>query len=95
MNPRSVDALTSVIKPNQPGNGAGRTFFKALLVMSTLLSGGLIQSADAHLWITAMGTVTTGSKTGDLFSLPTATTRLVGDSYTPDGQLQRSESKLL
>src|SRR5450631_2557718 len=83
MNLPSVDALASATKPNQPGDGAGRTFFKALLLVSVLLSGGLLaQPADASLLITTTGTITSGSETGGLFGLPSGTTSLVGDSYT-------------
>jgi hypothetical protein len=83
MNPLSVDALASATKPNQPGDGAGRTFFKALLLVSTLLTGGLaVQPAAASLLITTTGTITSGSETGGLFGLPNAMTSLVGDSYT-------------
>jgi hypothetical protein len=82
MNPLSVDALASATKPNQPGDGAGRTFFKTLLLVSTLLIGGLpAQPADANLLITTTGTITSGSETGGLFGLPTGTTSLQG-SYT-------------
>ena len=82
MNPRSVDALASATKPNQTGDGAGRTFFKALLLASTLLSGGLaVGPADAFLLITTTGTITSGSETGGLFGLASSTS-LVGDSYT-------------
>src|ERR1017187_7782881 len=82
MNPRSVDALASATKPNQTGDGAGRTFFKALLLASTLLSGGLaVGPADAFLLITTTGTITSGSETGGLFGLARSTS-LVGDSYT-------------
>jgi hypothetical protein len=83
MNPRSVDAFASATKPNQLGDGAGRTFFKALLLASTLLSGGLAAGpADAFLMITTTGTITSGSETGGLFGLSTGPTSLAGDSYT-------------
>lgn len=83
MNPLSVGALASATKPNQPGDGAGRTFFKALLLVSVLLSGGLaVQPADARLIITTTGTITSGSETGALFGLPSGMTSLVGESYT-------------
>jgi len=83
MNPRSADALASATKPNQPRDGAARAFFKALLLVSTLLSGGLaVLPADAGLLITTTGTITSGSETGGLFGLPSITTSLVGDSFT-------------
>ena len=83
MNPLSVDSLASATKPKQPGDGAGRTFFKALLLASTLLSGGLaVQPADARLLITTTGTIASGSETGGLFGLPSSPTSLAGDSYT-------------
>ncbi len=83
MRPLSVDALVSATKPAQPGERAGRTFFKALLLVGTLLSGGLATPpADANLVITTTGTITSGSETGGLFGLPSGTTSLVGDSYT-------------
>jgi len=83
MNPLSVDALASATKPNQTGGRAGRTFFKALLLVSTLLSGGLAAGpADANLLIVTTGTITSGSETGGLFGLASSTTSLAGDSYT-------------
>lgn len=83
MNSLSVDALTSATKRNQLGDAAGRTLFKALLVVSMLLIGGLpAQPADARLIITTTGTINSGSETGGLFGLPSAPTDLAGDSYT-------------
>jgi hypothetical protein len=83
MNPLSVNALAPATKPNQPGDGAGRTFFKALLLVTALLSGGLlVQPADAELLVTTTGTIASGSETGGLFGLPTSTTDLTGDPYT-------------
>src|SRR5271155_1337092 len=83
MKPLSVGALASATKPNQPGDGADRTFFKALLLVGTLLGGGLaVQVADANLLVTTTGTITSGSETGGLFGLPSTTTSLVGESYT-------------
>ena len=83
MKPLSVGALASATKPNQPGDGAGRTFVKPLLLAGMLLSGGLAaQPADANLLITTTGTITAGSETGGVFGLPSATTSLVGESYT-------------
>jgi hypothetical protein len=83
MKPLSVDALALATKASQPGNGAGWTFFKALLLVSTLLSGGLAAGpADAFLVVTTSGTISSGSESGGLFGLPTGTTSLDGDSYT-------------
>jgi len=82
MNPLTVDALASATEPNQPGDGAARTFFKLLLLVSTLLSGALAAGPAESLVITTTGTITSGSETGGLFGLPTATTSLVGASYT-------------
>lgn len=83
MNLLSVYALASAARPRQPGDGAGRTFFKALLLASALLGGGLAAGpADASLTITTTGTITSGSETGGLFGLPVSMTSLVGDSYT-------------
>jgi hypothetical protein len=55
-----------------------------LLLVSTLLSGGLMAlPADAaNVQITTTGMITSGSETGGLFGLPATTTSLVGDSYT-------------
>jgi len=79
MNSLSVDPLASVTKP---GDGARWTFFRTLLLASTLLSGGFAaQPADASLLITTTGTITSGSETGGLFGLPVAMTSLNGDSY--------------
>jgi len=63
--------------------GGGRATFRALLVLSTMLSGGLMAlPADAGvLQITTTVTITSGSETGGLFGLPAATTSLAGDSY--------------
>ena len=73
MNSLSVDPLAPVTKPSQPGDGVGRTFFKVLLLASTLMSGGLAaQPADARLLITTTGTIAAGSETGGLFGLPVA-----------------------
>jgi hypothetical protein len=83
MTPLSVHVLASTAKGTQPHDGAGRTFFKALLLVCALVSGGLaVQPADASLLITTSGTISAGSETGGLFGLPVATTSLVGDSYT-------------
>jgi hypothetical protein len=83
MKALSVGALASATKPNRSGDGAGRTFIKALLLLSALLSGGLaVQAAEARLLVTTTGTILTGSETGGLFGLPTGTTSLDGDSYT-------------
>jgi hypothetical protein len=82
MNLLSVDAPASATEPTQPGDGAGRTFFKAVLLLSTVLSTGLVaQPADARLLITTTGTIASGSETGGLFGLPSSPTSLVGDSY--------------
>jgi hypothetical protein len=62
--------------------------FKALLLASTLLTGGLMAGpANAApstypAVVTTTGTITSGSETGGLFGLPVGTTSLVGDSYT-------------
>jgi hypothetical protein len=82
MNPLSVDAFASATIPNQPGDDAGRTFFKALLLVSMLLTGLSALPADAGLLIATTGIITAGSETGGLFGLPSATTDLTGDSYT-------------
>ena len=83
MNQLSVHVLASAAKRTQLHDDAGRTLFKALLLVSALVSGGLaVQPADASLLITTTGTITAGSETGGLFGLPIATTSLVGDSYT-------------
>jgi hypothetical protein len=82
MNPRSVDALASATTSIRSGEGAGRTFFKTLLLVSTLLGGGLaVAPADAALTITTTGTISSGFETGGLFGLPVATTPLTG-AYT-------------
>lgn len=83
MNLRSVDARVSATKPNQSGERAGRTSFKALLLVGMFLTGGLATpSADASLLIKTTGTIASGSETGGLFGLPSGTTDLTGDSYT-------------
>jgi hypothetical protein len=81
MSPIQIDALASEAEHVQPGE-AGRTFFKALLLVSTLLSGGLMAlPADASEIVTTTGVITSGSETGGLFGLPTTTTALAG-TYT-------------
>jgi len=81
MSPIQIDALASEAEHVQPGE-AGRTFFKALLLVSTLLSGGLMAlPADASEIVTTTGVITSGSETGGLFGLPTASTSLTG-TYT-------------
>ena len=71
----------SAARQPPPCDGS-RVMFRALLLVSTLLSGGLAaQPADASLLITTTGTITSGSETGGLFGLPDATTPLTG-SYT-------------
>ena len=68
---------------SRPGTGAGPTFFKALLLVSMLLTGGLsAQPAAAGLLISTTGTIMSGDETGGLFGLPDATTDLTGYSYT-------------
>jgi hypothetical protein len=68
---------------SRPSDGAHGIFFKALLLVSVLLTGGLTaQPADAGLLITTTGTIASGSETGGLFGLPSAATDLTGDSYT-------------
>jgi hypothetical protein len=83
MSPIRIDAPASSAEHVQPSD-TSRTIFKALLLVSTLLSGGLMAlPADAgEMLITTTGTITAGSETGGLFGLPTATTSLVGDTYT-------------
>jgi len=79
MNSLSLAAFPSPIKPQQR---TARTLLKALLLVGTLLSGGLaVQPANA-LAIVTTGTIISGSETGGLFGLPTATTSLVGNLYT-------------
>jgi hypothetical protein len=83
MSPIPVDAGASATERVSSADGGGRTFFKALLLVSTLLSGGLLaHQADAgEMLITTTGTITSGSETGGLFGLG-ATASLAGDSYT-------------
>lgn len=83
MNPMRVDAMASETEHVQPAHSGG-TIFKALLLVSTLLSGGLMALpayADA-MQVTTTGTITSGSETGGLFGLPTTNTSLIGYSYT-------------
>ena len=86
MNPISVGVSAPAIKPNQLAGGAGRSVFKVLLLASVLLGGGLAtlpaDAADTDMLITTTGTIRSGSETGGLFGLPSATTSLAGDSYT-------------
>ncbi len=86
MHPVSVGASAPAAKANQPGDGAGRTLVKALVLVSTLLSGGLMaEPVDAGpavypAAIRTTGTITSGSESGGLFGLPVASTSLAGDS---------------
>jgi hypothetical protein len=82
MKPLSVDALVSAIKPNPPVDGAGRTLFKALLLVSILVTGGLSAQPAAASLVVTTGTIASGSETGGLFGLPSDTTDLAGLSYT-------------
>ena len=83
MKSRSVDASASANHPTPPGvTRFARSVFKVALIVGSLLGGGLIQSADANLLLTTTGTILSGSETGGLFGLPTATTSLAGSSYT-------------
>ena len=82
-SPRSVAASASTITSIPSGEGAGRTFFKALLMTGALLGGGLaVGPADAALTITTTGTISSGFETGGVFGLPVGMTSLVGDPYT-------------
>jgi hypothetical protein len=69
--------------PHQPSTG-NRASLKALLLATTLVSSGIMAlPADAdEMLITTTGTISSGSETGGLFGLSTATTNLAGDSYT-------------
>jgi hypothetical protein len=84
MSPIRVDAGASATEGVSPGDGGSRTLFKALLLVSTLLSGGLMAlPADAgEMLITTTGTIVSGSETGGLFGLGAGPTNLAGDSYT-------------
>jgi hypothetical protein len=84
MNPTSGGASAPATMRNQPAHGTGRAFFKALLLAGMLLGGGLAArpASAADLLITTTGTIASGSETGGLFGLPSATTSLVGDKYT-------------
>jgi len=82
MNPIRINELESAAERDQTGGGSW-TFFKTLLLASTLMSGGLLaRPADAQNVVTTTGTITSGSETGGLFGLPMTTTSLDGDSYT-------------
>jgi hypothetical protein len=84
MSPIRIDALASANRRASTSEGGGRAAFKALLVLSTMLSGGLMAvpaNAGAFL-VTTTGTISSGSETGGLFGLPTAGTDLSGLSYT-------------
>jgi hypothetical protein len=83
MSPMRVDEVASASECVSPGDGGRRTFFKALLLMSTLLSGGLLADpADAgEMLVTTTGTITSGTETGGLFGLG-ASASLVGFNYT-------------
>ncbi len=82
MNSISIDAVASATEPGQPVDGGGRTFFKALLLVSTLLSGGLMaQPADAgDIAVITTGIITSGTDASNLFG--TGNTNLAGDAYT-------------
>jgi hypothetical protein len=84
MSPIGIDAMASASECVSPGDGGGRAIFKALLLLSTLLSGGLatLPAYAANIQIVTTGTITSGTETGGLFGLPVASTSLVGDSYT-------------
>jgi hypothetical protein len=79
-----IDPLTSATLSVSTREGGGRATFRALLTACTMLSGALMAApADAGPFeITTTGTINSGSESGGLFGLPTATTSLAGDSYT-------------
>jgi hypothetical protein len=83
MNPIRVDAVASATERVPPSDSGGGAFFKALLLVSTLLSGGLaaLPADAADMLITTTGTVTSGTETGGLFGLG-ATGSLAGQNYT-------------
>jgi hypothetical protein len=81
MNPKRISGLAATTRRHGRG-GNGRTLFKALLLVSTLLGAGLTaQPAHAYLGITTTGTITSGTDTGNLFGLGTSTNDLAGQSY--------------
>jgi len=85
MSPIRVDAVASATECVSPGDGGGRVFFKALLLVSTLLSGGLMAlPAEAApstypAVVTTSGTITSWSDPSGLFGLGST---VVGDTYT-------------
>jgi hypothetical protein len=86
MNIALNDELSPAAGDGHRGYGS-RNIFRALLLTSTLLSGGLIaEQADAALLyplvVTTTGTVTSGTETGGLFGLSSGTGSLVGQAYT-------------
>jgi len=84
MSPMRIDVVASATEGVSPGDGGSRTLFKALLLVSTLLSGGLMAlPADAgEMLVTTTGTIISGSETGGLFGLAAGPVSLAGDSYT-------------
>jgi hypothetical protein len=84
MSPIPTDTPASPAKPVSPDHHrGGQATFKALLLLSTMLSGGLMAlPADAgSLLITTTGTIVKGTETDGLFGL-LATSSLAGDPYT-------------
>ena len=80
MNPKRINELAATTGRRRLG-GDGRTWFKALLLVSTLLGGGLMaQPANAYLAITTTGTISSGTDTGNLFGLG-VNASLAGQSY--------------
>jgi hypothetical protein len=81
MNSTQNDVLALAGESDQRGN-RGRTFFKALLLATTLASGGLMAlPADAgEMLITTTGTINSGSDPTNLFG--TGNANLAGDAYT-------------
>jgi hypothetical protein len=78
---RNVE-LRSVAGKGRQG-AASRTTFRALLLASALVTGGLMAGpANADVTITTTGTIASGTETGGLFGLASGTQNLAGDAYT-------------
>src|SRR4051794_26966951 len=80
MDPLCVRA--SAANPTLTGDRSRLMFLKPLLLIIALLCGALTASPAGAYLVTTTGTITSGTETGGLFGLPTATTSLAGDSYT-------------
>jgi hypothetical protein len=80
---RMVDWVISTCDRCQSKNGVGGKMKTRVGIAIAVAVLGFTAPASAdELLVTTTGTIASGSETGGLFGLPTASTSLAGDSYT-------------